>query len=348
MLTATLRGSLPMLPGAWIGGAELFDDGRALALARMAKHQTCFRWVTPEGWQAPIRWGQDFVGDVCAVDEVTGRMVLGLDGDAQVFDLKTGAYQTTLNAHDERGTYFAHALPHGRLLTEGSDGFRRVWDLRTLTLVTEAHMRPYRRCSAPVGLLPGDPVLVTRSYLREGRWGTALVNAHTFKDVARQHLPSRAPACHSVVARPDSLEWVGVICEGSDRSWRSARIWHFTQSGAKLIDVAPPARRGPGVVSLSFLTPDWLFTSGVRRPHIALNLRTGERRACPLEGPTHPSGLMLCRREIAVFDLNTGVMAPLYPGEAPEEGRRVKAISPDGKTVLVSTPEALEWWSLTR
>ena len=57
---------------------------------------------------------------------------------------------------------------------------------------------------------------------------------------------------------------------------------------------------------------------------------------------------MLCRRERAVFDLNNGAMAPLYPGEAPEEGRRVKAISPDGQTVLVSTPEALEWWSVTR
>ena len=57
---------------------------------------------------------------------------------------------------------------------------------------------------------------------------------------------------------------------------------------------------------------------------------------------------MLCRRERAVFDLNNGAMAPLYPGEAPEEGRRVKALSPDGQTVLVSTPEALEWWSVTR
>jgi hypothetical protein len=56
---------------------------------------------------------------------------------------------------------------------------------------------------------------------------------------------------------------------------------------------------------------------------------------------------MLCCRERAVFDLNTGELAPLYPGEAPEDGRRVKAISPDGRTALVSTPEALEWWSLT-
>ena len=347
MLTATLRSSLPMLPGAWLGGADLFNDGRALALARMAEHQTCYRWVTPEGWQAPLRWGRDFVGDVCAVDEVTGRMVLGLDGDAEVFELATGAPIARLNAHAKE-TYLAQTLPHGRVLTQGGDGYRRVWDLRTLTVVAEAHLRPYPEWSAPVGLLPGDPVLLTRSYLRAGRWGTALVNAHTLKDVARQHLPARAPASHSVVARPDSLEWVGVICERSKRAWRSARIWHFTQTGATLIDVAPPARRGPGVVSLSFLTPDWLFTSGVRTPHIALNLRTGQRRACPLEGPTTVGGLMLCRRERTVFDLNNGAMAPLYPGEAPEEGRRVKAISPDGQTVLVSTPEALEWWSVTR
>jgi hypothetical protein len=57
---------------------------------------------------------------------------------------------------------------------------------------------------------------------------------------------------------------------------------------------------------------------------------------------------MICRREIAVFDLNTGELAPLYPGDAPEEGRRVKAISPDGRTALVSTAEALEWWTITR
>ena len=347
MLTATLTHTIPLLPGAWLGGATLLADGRALALARMAKHHTCYRWVTPAGWQEPFRWGRDFVGDVCVVNEELGVMVLGLDGDAQVFDAKTGAYRSTLNAHEGLRTYLARALPHGRLLTEGSDGFRRIWDLATLDLLTEAHMRPYRDWSAPVGLLPGDPVLVTRSYLRAGRWGTALLNAHTFKDVARQHLPARAPACHSVVARPDALEWVGVICERSPRAWRSARIWHFTQTGARLIDVAPPARRGPGVVSLSFLTPDWLFTSGVRSPHIALNLRTGARRACPLEGPTTVGGLMLCRRERAVFDLNTGELAPLYPGEAPEDGRRVKAISPDGRTALVSTPEALEWWSLT-
>jgi hypothetical protein len=60
------------------------------------------------------------------------------------------------------------------------------------------------------------------------------------------------------------------------------------------------------------------------------------------------TGLMLCDREHAVLDLDSGDTAPLYPGDAPEEGRSVQSISADGATVLVSTPEALEWWTVTR
>jgi hypothetical protein len=60
------------------------------------------------------------------------------------------------------------------------------------------------------------------------------------------------------------------------------------------------------------------------------------------------TGQVIDRRAVAVLDLDTGIRAPLYSGDAPEEGRSVKAISADGGTVLVSTPEALEWWSITR
>ena len=347
MLTATLAHTVPMLPGAWIGGAELFSDGRALALCRMGEDQTCYCWITPAGWQEPIRWGQDLVGDVCAVNEALGVMVLGLDGDVQVFDLKTGAYRLTLNTHTKE-TYLARALPRGRLLTEGADGFRRVWDMATWTLLAEAHMRPYRRWSAPVGILPGDPVLVTRSYVRSGRWGTALVNMHTGKDARRVSLPCEGvPAFHAVTPRPGTLEWAGVFCPGKDGDWGSSRVVHFAADGPRLIDTEPDFGSTPGVVGLSFLTADWLYTDGWRDP-LLINLRTGERRACPRKGRVSERGQMLCRKERAVLDLDTGALAPLYPGDAPEEGRRVRAFSPDGQTALVSTPEALEWWTITR
>jgi hypothetical protein len=347
MLTATMTHSIPMLPDAWIGGADVFSDGRALTLCRMGEHRTCYRWITPEGWQAPIRWGRDFVGDVSAVNEALGVMVLGLDGDAQVFDLKTGAYRATLNAHTKE-TYLARALPHGRLLTEGADGFRRIWDMATWALLAEAHMRPYRLSSAPVGLLPGDPVLVTRSYVRAGRWGSALVNMHTGKDVRRVSLPCEGvPAFHTVTPRPGALEWAGVFCAGKGGDRGPSRVFHFAADGPRLIDEEPDFGDIPGVVGISFLTPDWLYTDGWRDP-LLINVRTGERRACPRRGYVTQSGLMLCRREHAVLDLDTGVIAPLYPGDSPHKGRAFEALSPDGATALVSTPEALEWWTITR
>ncbi|MCK6518968.1 WD40 repeat domain-containing protein, partial [Myxococcota bacterium] len=282
-LTVTLTRSIPMLPGAWIGGADLFNNGRVLALCRMAEEQTCYRWITPEGWQEPIRWGRDFVGDVSAVNEELGVMVLGLDGDAQVYDARTGAYRSTLAAHSKE-TYLARALPHGRLLTEGTDGFRRIWDLATLTLLAEAHMRPFRLSSAPVGLLPGDPVLVTRSYVRSGRWGTALVNMHTGKDARRIIMPCEGvPAFHAIAPRPGALEWAGVFCAGRHGDWGPSRVVHFAADGPRLIDEEPESGSIPGVVGLSFLTADWLYTDGWRDPML-INVRTGERRACPREG----------------------------------------------------------------
>lgn len=57
---------------------------------------------------------------------------------------------------------------------------------------------------------------------------------------------------------------------------------------------------------------------------------------------------MIDRRAVSVLNLDSGDTAPLYPGEAPEEGRGVESISPDGTTVLVTTPEALEWWTISR
>jgi hypothetical protein len=183
-----------------------------------------------------------------------------------------------------------------------------------------------------------------------------LVNTTTMKDVARVRLPyGGGPAFCSAAPRPNALEWVGVLAEGDDRrGYGPAQLHHFTREGARLIDEAPARRVGPtqrslpGIVRLRFITNDWLYTEGARRPHQAIHLPTGARRACPLDDITSPSGLMIDRRARSVLDLDSGDIAPLYPGEAPEEGRSVQSISADGTTALVSTPEALEWWTVTR
>ena len=346
-LTATLTHRLAQPEGVSTSTQSILNDGRVLALDHGEDGVSTYRWLDPSGRGPGLLAGKDFVGAVSVVDESVERFVLVLDGDPQVFDLRSGAWLGALEGH-QREIYWLRALPSGRVMTQSVDGHRRSWDITQRRLLSKQHLRWYKGWSAPVGLLPGDPMLSCLSSMRRGRWVSALVNAHTGRDVGRHSLPARQPAHHAAVPRPGALEWVGVICEGSEGAWGPSRVVHFVAGEARVIDEEPLSDSLPGVVSLDFLTEDWLFTSGCRRPHVALNLRTGQRRPCPLPGPTHPSGLMLCTREHAVLDLNSGDTAPLYPGEAPEEGRGGEALSPDGQTVLVSTPEALEWWAITR
>jgi hypothetical protein len=105
--------------------------------------------------------------------------------------------------------------------------------------------------------------------------------------------------------------------------------------------------RLPGVVRIEALTPDWLYTDGWRDPMV-INLRTGVRRSCPWVGKVRNAGLVTSHRSCVVYDLETGALAPLYLGDAPDEGRSAQSISADGSTALVSTPDALEWWAIRR
>ena len=345
-LTATLTHRLAQPEGVSTSTQSILNDGRVLALDHGEDGVSTYRWLDPSGRGPGLLAGKDFVGAVSVVDKSVERFVLVLDGDPQVFDLRSGAWLGALEGH-QREIYWLRALPNGRVMTQSIDGHRRSWDITQRRLLSKQHLRWYKGWSAPVGLLPGDPMLTCLTSMRRGQWVSALVNAHTGSDVARHRWPASQPAHHSAIPRPGALEWVGVICEGSEDAWGVSRVLHFTADGARLIDEAPMFGSIPGVVRLLFLSADWLYTEGWRDPTL-INLRTGERRACPREGEVSENGLMLCHAERAVYALDTGALAPLYPGDAPEEGRRVQSISPDGATALVSTPEALEWWHLSR
>ena len=356
MLTATLTTRRLHRADVELLTADLMPNGLALVMDRTSDARLCVRWLDASGERGPPLLSDD---DNCGVgtvyDPETDRLVVALNGPPHVFEGTSGRCLGVLPHHDQP-TYGAAVAPGGRVVTETIDGIRRVTDLRTLTRLAEHSTRTCRGWSAPVGLLPGDPVLTCRSYVRGDRWGTALVDTTTMKDVARVRTPfGGGPVFHSAAPRPNALEWVGVIAEGDDeRGFGPAQLIHFTREGARLIDEAPARRVGPaqrslpGIVRLSFLTNDWLYTEGARRPHQAIHLPTGARRACPLDDKTSQNGLMIDRRAVSVLDLDSGDTAPLYPGEAPEEGRSVQSISPDGTTVLVSTPEALEWWAINR
>lgn len=309
--------------------------------------------VDPDGARRVLLRRDTHELSLSAWDTHSGRLVVSVDSAPFVFDLRTEeplgrlpGVAPTLWELEPAGA--------GRVMGSSSDGWRRLWDLQTLALVTQRHLRWYKGWSAPVGLLPGDPTLTCLTSMRQGRWVSALVNAHTGRDVGRHHRPARSPAHHAVLPRPGALEWVGVLAEGDERRYAPAQLFHFTQDGARLIDEAPARRLGrerrsaPGIVRLQFITNDWLYTEGARRPHQAIHLPTGARRDCPLVYGPSPSGLVVDHHASTVLDLASGERAALYPGDAPEKGRAVDELSPDGTTALVRTPEGLEWWTLTR
>ena len=308
-----------------------------------------------DGERGPALLTDDYTCGVgLAYDTETDRLVVALSGPPHVFDGSTGALIGVLPDHP-RPTYSVEIAPGGRVVTQSIDGQRRIIDLRTFVCLAKHSRRTCRGWSAPVGLLPGDPALTVRSYVREGQWGTALVNAQTGRDLARVRRSfGGGPAFHNAAPRPNALEWVGVLAKGDAGGFEPAQLVHFTPSGAQTIDSAPAGQVGPeersrpGIVRLRFLTADWLYTQGARLPHQAIHLPTGARRDCPLDGLASQTGQLIHHRAVAVLDLHTGALAPLYPGAAPEEGRSVRAFSPDGATALVCTPEALEWWHITR
>lgn len=236
-----------------------------------------------DGERGPVLLTDD---DKCGVgvayDVVTDRLIVALNGPPHVFDGRTGALIGVLPDH-LRPTYSVEIAPGGRVVTESIDGQRRIIDLRTFVCLAKHSTRTCRGWSISVGVLPGDPALTVRSYVREGQWGTALVNAQTGRDVARVRQPfGGGPTFQRAAPRPNALEWVGVLAKGdAERGHEPAQLVLFTLSGAQIIDEAPARRVGPdqrslpGIVRLRFLTNDWLYIEGARRPHQAIHLPTG-------------------------------------------------------------------------
>jgi hypothetical protein len=344
-LSASPARSLGLLPGESLQAGALLDDGRTLVYFTEGDGVRA-EVIDLDGARRVLLRRETSQLPLTAWDSTARRLVISVSDDPMVFDLDAEVCLGRLP--DVTPTLWElRSAGVGRVMGSSSDGWRRLWDLKTMTVVTRRRLRWYKGWTAPVGLLPGDPTLTCLSFTRQGHWVSALVNAHTGRDLARHRLPARTPAHHDAAPVPDRLEWVGVLAEGASGAWGPSRIYHFTSAGARLIDEEPMFGRLPGVVRIEALTPDWLYTDGWRDPMV-INLRTGVRRSCPWVGKVRNAGLVTSHRSCVVYDLETGALAPLYLGDAPDEGRSAQSISADGSTALVSTPDALEWWAIRR
>ena len=338
---------LALAPGERLRAAVPFRDGRTLLLfaeGEGGRAEVC----DPDGARRVLlrRSKRDLSLGLC--DEESARLVITIDNVPELFDLNTLAHVGSLVGH-EPVIWELRCVSGGRLVSSSSDRQRILWDLSTAQAIVRSDLAIFQSWSAPRGLLPGDPLLVTHSELREGQWRSALMNAHTGEVVLEAQLPASRPAHHTVAASPDALEWAGVISEGAEDVWGPSQVIHFTAAGPRLLYTETVADSIPGVVSLRFLTRDWLYCSGARQPPLMINVRTGQRRASPQEGPVTRNNLMLCHREVAVLDLDCGELRPLHSAP-PVEGRRLEAlmITEAGDQALVATDTALEWWRIQR
>lgn len=344
-MSAAPARALGLSPGESVQSGALLDDGRALVYFTEGDGVRA-EVIDVDGARRVLLRRETSVLPLTAWDSAARRLVISVDDEPLVFDLDAETMVGRLPGVTPT-LFELGSAGDGRVIGASSDGWRRLWDLQTMTLIHQRHLRWYKGWTAPLGLLPGDPTLTCLTSIRQGRWVSALVNAHTGRDLARHRLPARSPAHHDAVPVPDSLEWVGVLAEGGAGAWGPSRIVHFTASGARLIDEEPMSGRLPGVVRIEALTKDWLYTDGWRDP-VVINLRTGARRPCPWVGKLCRAGLVTSHRAPVVYDLETGDLAPLYEGSSPEEGRHVLSLSHDGATALVNSPDAVEWWTITR
>ena len=347
-MITTLHWTMPLPVGERLADAAPLPGGRLLLLWRRGEGLIRAEVLHPSGEISFLMERPENQLTCIAVDEESGRLVISVDNVPELFDLNNLAHVGSLIGQ-QPVIWELRCVAGGRLVSSSSDRQRILWDLSTGRAIVRSDLGVFKSWSVPRGLLPGDPLLVTHSELRDGQWCSALVNAHTGEAVRRAQLPAPLPVHHVAAACPDALEWAGVIAEGAEDTWGPSRVYHFTADGPRLIDDEPLSDSIPGVVSLRFLTRDWLYCSGARRPPQLINVRTGARRPSPLYGPVAKNHLMLCHPEVAVFDLDSGELAPLHSAPI-EEGhdRRALVITEAGDQALVATDTALEWWRIQR
>lgn len=347
-MRATLHRTIPIPTGERLEDAFPLPDGRIVLLWRRGEDRVVAEVLFPTGLVVPLTERPRDQLTFVVVDPPSQRLIVSIDNVPELFDLSTLQRAGSLIGH-RPVIWELRRVSGGRLVSSSSDRQRILWDLRATQPIVHSDLKIYQSWSVPRGVLPGDPLLVTQSTLEDGRWSSALVNAQSGEAVLNASLPAPWPAHHSVAASPDALEWAGVISEGADDTWGPSRIFHFTAAGPRLIHTETVVDSIPAVVSLHFLTGDWLYCSGARQPPLMINLRTGAQRLSPQQGPVAKNGLMLCYDDVAVMDLDSGALAPLHSAP-PVEGRRLEAlmITEAGDEALVVTDEALEAWRLHR
>ena len=338
-LKAVFTGAQPIPSGTWISGAATLGQDRAAVLLRQddaPDRLVVMDRRSPE--VTPLLEGA-CDGWVCVFDAETDRLVIEMNRRIFVFDVSSLAPVGELSPAPRRA--LGELAPGGRVLITGSDAAWTLWDLRTLSVIARDDQRVVRHWW--VGPRATDPLILLRSVVQDGRWRTWTERADT-RETLREAVVAVSEPCETTAALlPGGDTWVGVVTEGQGSTWGPSGLRWFTAHGPQTLLSLGPVQGAPSVIRLIVLTSEHVYIQGGGDHHL-LHLPTATLMPCPQDYHVSPSGMMLSGDGVAFDPRSGGVVELRRPDAQPPSGM---AISPDGLTALVSTPDALEWWSLT-
>jgi WD40 repeat protein len=258
----------------------------------------------------------------------------GSDSSVILRDAATGRELLTLRGHEEVVTAIAFG-PDGKTVFAMDVGLAvRAWDAATAEVRLKVAGSQSR--AASFALSPDGKTMAVG-----GDDGVKLRDAATGKETAsRSLLGNRA---HSVAFSPD-----GKTMAVGDRNG-TVHLWDSAGTGARRVLEASDARHNEPAGSLAF-SPDGktlaVSADGTRLWDVATLKRTGRARTDGEPAAFSPDGKTLALAGSSVLrfaDAKTGEEAAPFAGHT--SGILALALSPDGKTLVTSSPdESVRFW----
>lgn len=324
-----------------------FEHGLTLGLLSPSIAATLVTF-TPDGDSQRV-WEGAQAENAIAVGSPCGRLVaLATVGAVEVFDLTTRQrrHRLPLPTAQAVTSRLRWDTPN-RLIVITADASVSVWRPHDGTLLAAWTAAVGEDVTTASTALPDDPPIFTEQRRGPEGWVGRLCRADDGSVVREVCVPSIHSAAPFVAT--DLTVGRGTLDLAASLTWdegdmrRSAL--HLWRGGQHILLGELTCEEGPDepqpIWDVQIVTPGLVFTQGWAGCRV-WDVETQTSRAVPKPAGWSRDGLMLGRDD-TVTDLKTGDVASLGEGRA-----RARAISPDGRLVLLCRGEALEWWHLSR
>jgi hypothetical protein len=324
-----------------------FDQGPAMGLVTAGGGA---RWValSREG-DTHTLWEGARPENTLAVGSPCGRSVaLAVDGAVEVFDLsaRRRLHRLPLSSPRAVASRLQWDTPN-RLIAVTAEAEVFVWRPQEGTTLTTWTAAMGEEVTTAGDALPEDPPIFTEQRRSPEGWVGRLRRRDDGAVVREVCVPFPAhPSpfeAAELTVRRGSLDLAASFLWDDGATRRSSlHLWRDGQHVplGELSCAAAPDERQP-IWDVQILTPGLVLTRGWAGCRV-WDAETRSSRELPKPAGGSRDGLMLGRDD-TVTDLKTGEATRLGEG-----GATTRAISPDGRLVVLGRGAALEWWTITR